>query len=307
MINGRRSALLAFLIPILLACRQPSLDPHPQPTDYLLQSIERIYTPVDSLTVIRKYAPVGQVITESFSSQRGLRPYTLYSFYGPVDQSKFEDNLYLNQYRFHQTNSIKQLIASQHYFPVSYTSWKVYQRDTLLYAQGRLVQQDHRDYAFIADSQKDAFKYSLWLTRRYLSYDDANRVKWQTDSVFATHDMLAGTLVIAHTPDRFLYINQTQFVYNQQGELVKQVHICGADSLPTLRYSNGLTMFSTFGQLSAWSTVSESWPARFRSGVTTYQYSYGADGKVLARQSIFDDATTKRTYTSTYAYHYSSH
>lgn len=282
------------------------MDPDPQPTDYLLESIEKVYTPVDSMTVHRKYAPSGQLITESFSSQRGLRSYTLYCFYSPVDQSKFGYNVDLNQYRFYQTNSAKQLIATQHYFPISYTSWKVYQRDTLLYAQGRLVRQDHRDFAFVADSQKDAFNYSLWLTRRYLSYDDANRVKWQTDSIFATHDMPAGSLVIAQTPVRYLYTNQIQFVYNQQGELVKQIHICGADSLPTLRYSNGFTMFGTLGQLSVWSTVSESWPARFRSGVTTYQYNYGADGRLLARQSIFDDVTTKRTYTSTYAYRYSS-
>ena len=91
-----------------------------------------------------------------------------------------------------------------------------------------------------------------------------------------------------------------------QGELVKQVHICGADSRPNPRYSNGLTMFGTLGQLSIWSTVSESWPVRFWSGVTTYQYIYGADGKLLVWQSIFDDATTKRIYTSTYAYRYSS-
>ena len=293
----------------MLACHQLSVNPaspDPHPTYYLLGSIERLYTPVDSITVFRKYAPTGQLITESFSSQRGSRPYTLYCFYSPIDQSKFEEKLDLNHYRFHQSNNTKQLIASQHYFPVSYTSWKVYQRDTLHYAQGRLVRQDHRDYAFVADGQRSAFNYPLWLTRRYLTYDDTNRVSRQTDSIFATHDMPEGTLVIAQSPARYLYANQTQFTYNQQGELVKQVHICGADSRPNPRYSNGLTMFGTLGQLSIWSTVSESWPVRFWSGVTTYQYIYGADGKLLAWQSIFDDATTKRIYTSTYAYRYSS-
>ncbi|SFF38808.1 hypothetical protein [Spirosoma endophyticum] len=165
---------LLTILSVMMACHEPDTPVVQASTSTLRQLVETHYSPKDSITITSTFNEHGQLAQQNFSQQPSQRSYSLYCLYNPTDLTALKD--INSQYRYFQSNSNQQLIATKKYFTQYGNYWAVYEADTLLYAQNRLASQVHNDFYFTSDHQGYAFKYPLWVTRRQYKYDNLDRV-----------------------------------------------------------------------------------------------------------------------------------
>ncbi|WP_375448646.1 hypothetical protein [uncultured Fibrella sp.] len=262
------------------------------------QIIEHQYTPKDSFTVIKEYSFTGELNKENYLAQQFRRPYTVEYIYDTSNAYNFKDAN--NEYRLYSLADNRQPTVIKHYFH-SGSFWTTKETDSLFYRQKQLVSQKHWDYVFVADSQPTAFQYPLWYTKRTVQYDSKNRVAIEADSIFITHDMPSGSLVIQQTKAKYIFTNTAKYQYNDRDELVEKRTVAGSDERASITYSNGLSIYKQFD--SGWDTYTRSWPGRFITGLTSYAYEYDMNGRLSKKRATFIDSTGQR-YVSNYQYYY---
>lgn len=282
--------LALLILPVVwLGCKEPM--PPPQSMSFLKTVTEARYTLNDSLTITYQYDQAGWLQREE---QRGsgwsLRIVDLYD-------SKELAQVYADQYRIHRYNTQKQEIAVKRYFRTSNT-WLVYDTDSLVYAGNQLVRQLHCDHFFIVDGGQFSFTFPLWLTIQTRTYDGQGRVTSETDSVFITHDIPAGSSVLTKAPTRYLHTNKTTYSYNEKGMIAQTVAVSGEEVKPMF-YSNGWPVLSTNGR-----GYAASIRQRFMPGTTTYVYEYSPIGQLSAKTAAYVDGKNPQNYISRFTYTY---
>lgn len=277
-------------IPILwISCKEP-VEPD-GPTSFLKTIVESRYTPDDSLTITYRFDQNRRLEREErkFPFSSAIRIVDLYEL------TKLAQ-VYADQCRIHSYDARQQEIAVKKYFLTS-GSWLTYDADSLIYAGDQVVQQEHKDYFFQVDGGQYSAGFPLWLTKRAFAYNNQNQIVSETDSVFITHDIPAGSSVLTKAPATYLYTNKTTYTYDVKGMVSQSVAVSGDEQKP-MRYSNGWYVLSTKGGYAF------SVRMRFMPGTTTYAYTYNADGQLIQKTATYTDGKSAQNYVSTFRYEY---
>jgi hypothetical protein len=288
------SRFILLTLPVIwLGCKEVSSPVQPLP--FLKTVIEMRYTSEDSMTVTYQYNQAGQLQQEE---QRRLGRLTqrIVDLYDPKELGKL---YYTNHYRSHTYNTKNQKIAVKRYFRTGSDSWLIFDSDSLLYQNNQLVRQLHYDHYFTVDGGQYSFAFPLWLTTQTRQYDGQGRVVAKIDSVFITHDIPVGSVVLTKAPTRYLHTNQTTYSYNQQGLITQTVAVSGEEAKPMF-YSNGWSFLSTNGKGGYASLILQ----RFMAGTTKITYEYNGIGQLSAKTVSYEDGKTPQPYVSRFTYLY---
>ncbi|GAB4022284.1 hypothetical protein [Spirosoma koreense] len=261
---------------------------------FLKTVVETRNLPDDSLTITYQYDPMGRQLSESY--QGNYKPSNIHDIYSPSAMPAPSNTT--DQYRLHILDAQNREVAVKRYFAQYGSHWSVFDSDTMAYEANRLVRQEHKDFFFIVDGMGLAFNYPLWVTRRRFTYDPRQHIRSAIDSVFITHDMPAGTVVLANAPATFLYTNQTTYDYDDQGKVVTKTAVSNDPKKPMV-YSNGWALLDTEGRGYAASVR-----MRFTPGITTYAYEYDAAGQLTRKTATYTANRTAQPYVSTFIYEY---
>lgn len=161
-----------------------------------------------------------------------------------------------------------------------------------IYEDNRLVRKESTSFWLDADGTV-IFNYPLWLTKRLYDYDNQNRTVMETDSVYITHDIAKGSVVVIQTEPRLAYITITHNSYNDRNELIERKTVSTKNNL--LTYSNG------------WNAFSATNPGKVYNGITTFSYSYDKSNQLVTKKSQFKDFATTKVYESVFAYSYAEY
>ncbi|GAB2791575.1 hypothetical protein GCM10027275_40530 [Rhabdobacter roseus] len=256
-------------------CQDPQL---PEPI-YLKSVREARYLPTDSLIVMYQYNEEGKLLLEHRIQEgrtfkiRAIEKMEKLGWYGN------------GAYVLITYNEQNQPLLVKHYR--SNMGWQLYESDSSIYENGRLIQLIHHDYTFQAPPTM-VTGWPMWISKRYYNYGSHGRVSDIKDSVFIKHDMVGMLLVEA--PPKYLYTNTTTFQYNNRGELSKKIAFTENDR--RYLYTNGRWVLGV------------SQPADFIPGETTYAYEYAPDGRLTRQTATYTDGTDPREYVSEWTYAY---
>lgn len=285
-----RFQLILFCLPIIWwGCEEPvRLD---ESASFLKTIIESRYTPDDSLTITYRFDQTNRLQREE--RKLPFAPGRIIDLYESKDLSQ----VYADQCRIHTYNAQNQELLVKKYFPSS-GSWLLYDSDSLIYSDNQLVRQEHKDYFFIVDGGQYAFAFPLWLTTRTIAYDNQGHIASETDSVFITHDIPAGSSVLTKAAARYLHTNKTTYTYDEKGMVTKAAAVSGDVKKPMF-YSNGWYALSADGK-----GYASSVRLRFMPGTTTYVYEYNINRQLSRKTAAYNNGKSPQNYISSFTYEY---
>ena len=193
-------------------------------------------------------------------------------------------------YRLYTFDALDHLVKYTEFSSVS--PGKPSRLDSNIYENNRLIKKVSKSFWLNADGIV-TFNYPLWLTKRQYDYDSQNRIITETDSVFITHDIAKGTVVVIQAEPRFVYTNTTHNNYNDKSELTERKTVSTKDNL--LTYSNG------------WNAFGATHPGKVYNGTTTFSYTYDKSNRLIIKKCFFKDSRTGKVYESSFTYSYAEY
>lgn len=272
---------LFILFSLFLGCKKDEEQPI-EAKLYLDSVLEQRYTPDDSLTIQYSFDQDSMLVLEENSkgfSSKGIKD--------QKDIASITEGWV--KYRLYTYNKNNQLVNFIEYFSGVSGGKSISTKDSTIYSGSKIIRQEHKNFR-IEYYGSYGFSYPLWLIKRSFGYNNRNQITAQTDSIFITHDIAAGDIVIKKSEPKFVYTNQTSFEYNNTGEMIRKAAISNENT--DLLYSNGSSAYDV------------SHPGKLRSGTTDYTYTYNSDKLVESKKAAFKDLKNGQIYTSLFFYKY---
>lgn len=276
------SILLLSLSSLFIFSCNKDHGPNPSDVSHLSKIIEQRYLPSDSVTIELNLEEDGIIALEKRSDNFSIKGFR-------SDPRKSMNTAGWVHYRLYTFNSENQLASFSEFTSPDIAKPSV--ADTNIYRQGRLVQKQIKTSWMNADGMV-TFPYPLWLTNRYYQYDDTNHTLTETDSVYLTHNIPKGEVVVIKTNPSFAYTVTTVKKYNDQNEIT-ELRTTSTKS-QTLSYGNGSGIFAVTS------------PGKIYPGTTTYTYSYNQKHQLESMNAVFTDANTRQQYESIFSYFYTN-